>query len=111
MKHKPKPRKPTKYERIKRKKPIMFVCTGKIERARIVTLQEKNEHGAYNNINKSISYTQIDFQKLVDLNRAIPPGEDAPKVINAVFILETSDKEVAAKYEVGKEYKDLPLNV
>ncbi len=109
-KTKPKSKK-TKYERIKRKRKMLYKCVLKTEIIKHITFQEKNEHGAFNNIIKSLPYYHLTFQHSFELNRALDISEDTPTVLNALFQIETSKKEVADNYVVGQEYKELPINV
>lgn len=106
-----KPRPASKYERVIRKKKMIYKCVGKSETIKHITFQEKNEHGAYNNIVKSVSYVCLTFNYHQEINRALDISEDAPKVLGAQFIIETSDKALADKYTVGGEYKELPTSV
>lgn len=106
-----KPRPASKYERVVRKKMMIYKCVGKSESIKHILLQEKNEHGAYNNINKSLVYYCLTFNYHQETNRVLDISEDAPKVLGAQFIIETSLKEVADKYTVGGEYKELPISV
>lgn len=103
--------KPRKYEKIIRKKKMSYKCVGKTEVIKHITHQEKNEHGAMNNIIKSLPYYTLNFQYYIDLNRPLDINDDPPLVLNAQFTIETRDKSIADKYSVGEEYKELPINV
>lgn len=104
-------RKPSKFERVIRKKKMLYKCVGKTETIKHIIHQEKNEHGAMNNITNSLPYFTLNFQYFVDLNRALDVSEDAPLVLNAHFVIETRDKAIAERYQVGQEYKELPVSV
>lgn len=90
---------------------MMYVCVGKTEVIKHVVHQEKNEHGALNNIIKSLPYFALSFQYFIDLNRPLDVNEESPLVLNAQFSIETRDKNVADKYQVGEKYKELPISV
>ena len=101
----------SKYERVIRKKKMVYKCTSKSETIKHITFQEKNEHGAMNNIIKSLPYVCLTFSYQQELNRALDINEEAPIVLGAQFAIETRDKVVADKYQVGGEYKELPTSV
>lgn len=90
---------------------MLYKCVAKTEVIKNIIFQEKNEHGAFNNITKSLPYYHLTFQFFADLNRVLDISEEPPSVLGANFVIETKVKEVADKYTVGQEYKDLPISV
>lgn len=107
----PKKAKKTIKLKIKRKKKMEYKCVGKIETLQHIHFQEKNEHGAMNNITKTVPYYNISFQFFVDHNRPLDPKEDAPMVLDAAFHIQTRSEEIYKKYQVGGVYKELPTSV
>lgn len=97
--------------KIKRRHKMEYKCVGKVEAVVHINFQETNEHGAKNNIVKSMPYYTLNFQFYYDHNRLLELGEDAPSVLNAQFNIQTRLKEVYDKYEIGGTYKDLPISV
>ena len=101
----------SKYEKIIGKKKMTYKCVGKTEVIKHIIHQEKNEHGAMNNITKSLPYFTLSFQYYIDTNRPLSVDEEPPLVLNAHFLIETRDKSISDKYQVGEEYKELPVSV
>lgn len=104
-------RKPSKYERVTRKKKMLYKCVGKTETLQHIHFQEKNKHGALNNITETLPYYNLNFQYFMDPNKLLAPGDEAPMVISANFSIQTRSKEIYDKYQIGEEYKELPINV
>lgn len=100
-----------KAKQAPRKRKMLYKCVNKSEAIKNILHQEKNEHGAYNNITKSIPYFHLTFMYFQDHNRVLDVNEPSPVVLSAQFSIETSNKAVADKYIVGQEYKELPISV
>lgn len=88
-----------------------YKCIGKTETLQHIHFQERNEHGALNNITKSLLYYNLSFQFFCDHNRPLDPSEDAPMVLDAAFHIQTRSREVYEKYQVGGLYKELPISI
>lgn len=94
-----------------RRKFMMYKCTGKSESVKNLNFQQQNEHGAFNNVVNPIPYYTLQFAHQAQMYSPMKVGDIPPKVAYATFVIELSDKDIYDKYETGKDYSDLPINV
>lgn len=86
-----------------RKKKMIFKCTNKQQTIRKFLHHEQNIHGALDDVHKEIPITELHFAYCPQIR-----VNEIPEIIYCTYVFCTSNQEVANKFTVGEEYKELP---